>query len=128
MISKHSIVLKQYRNAKKMNLINILGDVVRSLEVEILDINKGQMLSGLTGDGKLRFPHTDLYETGDFQDAMFLNVSAKKYMINSSDFKTPELVAWQGKEIFDLNPEHLTIAQDLVEPKFFKVVHEQLNA
>jgi len=128
MISKRSVVLKQYRNSKKIDINQILGNVVRELETEILDINKGQMLLGLTGDGKLMAPHTDLFDTGAFQGDMFMNVSAKKYFINSSDSKTNELVEWQGKEIFDLNPEHLTIAQDLAEPKFFKVYHKALNA
>ena len=127
MISKDSVIKKQYRNAQKINYIKILGDVVRSLEPEILEINKGQMLLGLTGDGKLRKPHSDLFETGDFQSSMFLNVSTNKYFVSSTDSKTSMLVDWQGKEIFDLNPEHLTIAQDLVEPKYFKVLHKALN-
>lgn len=125
-ISDSSVMVKQYKNSLKINNKKLLADVVRSLEVEIVEINKGQMLIGQTGLGNIRAPNTDLFDTGAFQGAMFMNVSTK-YFIDSSDSKRDLLVDFQGKDIFDLNPEHLEMAQDLVTPKFNKEYHLALD-
>ena len=125
-ISKSSVMVKQFKNSKTIAYQKVLADTIRSLEVEIVDLNRGQMLIGLTGKGKIRKPNTDLFDTGDFQGAMFMNVATKVF-IDSTDFKRDLLVDYQGKDIFDLNPEHLAMAQDLVTPKYNKTIHTLLN-
>ena len=127
MISKNSIVRKQYKNSQKMNFNKVLSDVLRTNEKEIVEINQGQMLMGEKGLGKIHKPHDDLFETGDFQSAMFMNISSNNVFINSTDWKSELLVEAQGKDIFDLNPENMTIAWDLITPIYNKQIYILLN-
>ena len=85
-------------------------DVIKDNSKFILDENRSQLFDGLDKDGKEIIPEytpttvsikrekgqpTDrvtLRDTGDWQDAMFLEVKGNEILTDSSDWKTDELL------------------------------------
>ena len=85
-------------------------DVIKDNSKLILDENRSQLFDGLDKDGKEIVPEytpttvsikrekgqpTDrvtLRDTGDWQDAMFLEVKGNEILTDSSDWKTDELL------------------------------------
>lgn len=109
----------------------------------LVDLNRDQIRLGQDGDGDARdyspysvveetgqsyreykrdlatyfapFPRIDLYNTGSFQNKMFMKTTAATFQFWSRDTKTDEIVKWEGAQIFDLNPYRMSIAQSIVE-------------
>ncbi|PNX47942.1 MAG: hypothetical protein BV457_04745, partial [Thermoplasmata archaeon M9B1D] len=73
------------------------------------------------------FPRFDLYDTGSFQDKMFLTISANEVLISSRDSKTDDLVSRLGGEIFELNPNNLVFARQATTKTYNKFIHQAIN-
>lgn len=58
-----------------------------------------------TAKKKGRKKPIDLYDTGDFQREIFIDVREKTFVIDSADEKSGKLIAQFGGEIFGLNSE-----------------------
>ena len=85
-------------------------DVIKDNSKFILDENRSQLMDGLDKEGKEIIPeytpttvkikrekgqitdHVTLRDTGDWQDAMFLEVKGNEILTDSSDWKTDELL------------------------------------
>ena len=127
--------------------LDICGmDSMRDTQKEFLDYNKEQMLSGEGNDGQkmgeYAFPwyadtkfkmnpradgNVDLYLTGSFQAGMFMDISAKNYVIKSTDGKTAKLLGWYPNA-FGLNKENLDEYRNGVFfDAFMKRVRRQVN-
>ena len=146
MISPDSVIVKQFRNAEKINLSEFIKQIVSDNEQDITDIQRDQMRRGEAADGKIKpdYPpgylnlkqslpsyfgdgSPDLFLTGDFQKAMYIRFSGVKWEFDSKDSKTVKLLDKYGENIFELNPNSLQVAQEFVTPIFNKSIHEALN-
>jgi hypothetical protein len=97
-------------------------------------LQRDQMLSGLREDGKRIFniktgsdeyspryakfkgkkKPIDLHKTGDFSNALFMEVNDKTLLIDSKDEKSKKLQKRYGKEIFGLEDKRgSTFAEDV---------------
>ena len=118
--------LRKKSNAFVRDLdLNILL-AVEAVEEEIVDLNRGQMLSSTRSDGQAITPEyspayaarkgfsaPNLKLTGDFQSEMDLIVEGNEYIITSFDFKTPFLVDKYGAAIFGITVANQAKAQNL---------------
>ena len=145
MISKDSVILKQRRNIRRLNTDRITRQAVKANTDTIVQLNRDQMRGSMSGDGLLPeysqlslslkdfdnykgiFPRFDLYDTGSFQDKMFMSVQGNDWLISSRDSKTDDLVMRLGDEIFELNPNSLQVAQQVVTKDWNKLIHEAIN-
>jgi hypothetical protein len=69
----------------------------------------------------------DLYDTGAFQSRFNLRVEDGLYEINSSDDKTPKLVAKYGAKIFGLTDEGKVTAWKIIRPDFVQQLKTTLQ-
>lgn len=146
-ISPNSVVLKQYKNAKKIKPLKILEQVLSSkkLQSQIVSIQRLQVSKGEFGDGSspayepgyLDFketlptykanPRTDLFVTGSFEESKYFKLMGSEWEIDSRDSKTTKLLDRYGETIMELNPEHLKMAQIPVTRLYNKAFHNALN-
>ena len=144
-ISKSSVIVKQYKNSLYINQDKLLISIVKKNETEILDVHRDQLRRGEFGDGKspkypagylnekrqlssyFSDPNTDLFVTGSFQESEYFKFSGSNWEIDSRDEKTAKLVGQYGETIFDLNPNSLELAHDIVTPNYNKEYHILLN-
>ncbi len=144
-ISPDSVIMKQFKNSKKMSLDKLQADAVKDNEKELVQINRDQMRSGRMGNGflpdyspysqtlkdrsnyKATWPTMDLYKTGSFQKKMYMELTPKSVLFDSRDNKTNDLVRRFSDEIFELDVNSLRLAQEITTPTYNKFVHEKLN-
>jgi hypothetical protein len=146
MISKDSVIIRQYKNSQKIDRNKLLKQAIKKNEKELVDINRDQMRKGDSGEGKIKPDYSpwylnfkqglpsyfagdspDLFLTGSFQDTMFLDVKGDQAEFDSRDGKTTKLVDKYGETLFDLNPNSMELAQDIVTPEFNRLYHLALN-
>jgi len=144
-ISKDSVIMKQYKNAKRISLSKLQAQAVKDNEKELVQLNRDQMRSGRMGNGflpdyspysqtlkdrsnyKATWPTMDLYDTGSFQNKMYMELTPKSVLFDSRDSKTNDLLKRFSDEIFELDPSSLRLAQGITTPNYNKLVHEELN-
>jgi hypothetical protein len=145
-ISKDSIIVKQFNNAKRMNLDALKAQAVKVNEDTLVEINRQQMLGSRSGNGLLPeysplslelkdfsnykgiFPHFNLYSTGSFQDKMYSSIQGSKFIVSSRDSKTGKLVSMLGEEIFEFDKSSLEQVRMVVTIDYNKLVHDKLNS
>lgn len=117
------------------NIDSIISKSVEVHKTEIIDLNRNTQLfeEGSRADNVLLPKYAPitrslkqapipshgrytLYETGSFYSGFYMNINKDGYQINSKDSKTGELTDRLGKEIFGLNDENLSIANQLILP------------
>lgn len=115
-------------------LPDIIDESILFVENQLLDLNREQMkerqvdaldkqlpeysskwkaLKGLT--------YYNLFQTGNFQNKLFLNVNYPEYLIDSKDRKRDRVLSLpklQGREIFGIAPSNKTKAQELTSKAF----------
>jgi hypothetical protein len=144
-ISKDSIILKQSKNLKSMDKDAILKETINDNGKELTDVNRAQMRAGRMGNGylpdyspfsqtlkdksnyKASWPTMDLYDTGSFQDKMFLQTTSKSVLFDSKDSKRSDLLKRFTDEIFELDEPSIKQAQEIVTPKYFNSIHKAIN-
>lgn len=144
-ISPDSVVMKQFRNSKRLSISAIQSEAVKANEKELVQINRNQMRSGRMGNGNLpdyspysqilkdksnyvaKWPTMDLYDTGSFQNNMYMDLTPKSVLFDSRDSKTDDLLRRFTDEIFELDVKSLRLAQDITTPTYNKNVHKALN-
>ncbi len=107
------------RKLKKIvkDLPNLKEETLKRNESELLEIQALQHDDSVLSDGSrimpLYAPYTekkkgfatpDLYDTGDFREAFFLEVNKDHYEISSKDIKTGNLKAKYTDKIFNIAP------------------------
>jgi hypothetical protein len=145
-ISKDSVIMKQFNNFKRIKLDDVKREAVEVNDKELVEINRQQMQGSRQSDGLLPkysqislslkdfsdyrgiFPHFNLRDTGSFQDKMYGTVQGDNYIVSSRDSKTGSLVARLGQEIFEYDTSSLQQVQMLVTRDYVKLVHEKINA
>jgi hypothetical protein len=148
-ISKTSVVIKQLKNFGTLDVVRLLSDELKYSEDEIVELNREQMRSSESKEGLLpeysqpqmkdtanyrgKWPRFDLYDTGNFQNAMFMKIEGNRLTIDSSDSKTNTILDRLSKDmkdaenVFELNDENMSKAREVVTPGLFKRVHNELN-
>ena len=116
-----------------------LLQIIRKHAKAIVDLNREQMDQSLTATGrpigrykskayarKKGRDTVDLFDTGDFQNEMFL--ASKKFPLEifSDDPKTNALIAKYGKDIFGLTQENLLIASTEILKKDIAAYYKRL--
>lgn len=102
-----------------------------------LDLNRFQLIGGIDGDGKSLGEYSksnrkksgrrDLYDTGDFQGAMYLDTKQIPIFIESKDKKTPILKAVHGAAILKLTKENEKDFGNEVKKIYTTKVHEAIE-
>lgn len=142
-ISPDSVVLKQLKNFKSMDLNKIANLAVKANEKELIILQQDQMRRGENSEGdnpdytpyslglKMQSdtyfappPKMDFYNTGSFQDAMYMDDNGQ---FNSRDSKTAMLTQAYGDKILDPNKQTITIGQSLTTADYFKLVNQAMN-
>lgn len=113
------------RRFQKVDLTEIMGEVVMSNPDQILDLNKGQLESGVDKKGarlsKYRsnsyavlknnqnprpgFGNPDLKRTGAFHASFVVDVRGDDVVFSAGDSKAPALEAKYGSAIFGLTED-----------------------
>ena len=147
MISPSSVILKQYRNAQKINLEALLIDIAKKNEQLILDIHRDQLRRGEGGSGKMpkyfagylnykkSLPsyfgggNADWYISGQLQEQEFIRFDSKEYEISSKVSYLSDLLdnPRYGDDGLKLNPNSIELVQEKLTPIFNKELHQQLN-
>lgn len=141
-----SVILNQLANFANMDLDNIKIAAIKKSEKDILEIHRDQLRMGLGGKGDIKPKYrkaylnykqslpsyfagnkVDLYLTGDFQNSTKLYYAGNEVEITATDKKTYDLVDKYTDDIFELNKTSKEIVHDSTTPKYYKLVHEQLN-
>lgn len=141
-----SIVLKQLKILKSIDLDQVAIDTIKDHEKEIINLNRDQLRKGQKSDGDMpAYPglgylnykrslptyfagnKTDLYVTGDFQKEMRMRISGKEIEIYSSDWKETSLLERYGEEIFELNENFSAQSSDLTTPTFYNKIYAFLH-
>ena len=136
----HEIRLRSEAFVRIMDLH--IANSIKNVEPDLLKINKGQLLKSKDALGKpltnlktgsqylssayarrkgKRTPN--LYDTGQFQSEMFLEVDEKRWFIDSFDNKTKYLTENYGNNIFGISDKQR--AKQLTG-KSFKRLYERL--
>lgn len=137
--------MNQFNNFRKINLDNIKREAVKENDKELVQVNRDQMRSGRMGNGSLpdyspisqtlkdrgnykaTWPTMDLYDSGSFQNKMYMDLTPKSVVFDSRDSKTSDLLRRFTDEIFELDVKSLRLAQDIVTPDYNKLVHQSIN-
>jgi hypothetical protein len=121
-----SIKQAAQRSQQWVNNISVnVENAIKSVDNQIIDINREQLLLSRdsndrplihksTGSALLTPPYAeaqnkptpDLFVTGDFQGAMFLDVNLPNYLIGSDDEKTNILQDAYGKPLFGIQKKN----------------------
>lgn len=118
---------------KTLNIYDILDDVIKEEREFILNLNREQMLSGNDVNGPLtnqygyHNPTWDLYETGAFQSAMYIQDLGEYFEIDSKDEKTDMLVERLGEDIFGLSKSNTELLVEYLRPILAKRIKEHLK-
>jgi hypothetical protein len=142
-ISKDSVIIKQVKNFSKINLTEIGNKAVKANEKELIILQQDQMRRGENSEGMNPSytpyslglkqqsdtyfappPAMDFYNTGSFQDKMFID---KDGDFNSKDSKTSDLTSAYGDKILNPNKQTLEIGQSLTTADYFNLVHTAIN-
>ena len=142
-ISRDSVVLKQLKNRAKMRLPALANNAMKANESYLVEVQQDQMRDSRNAKGlnpvysplsqelksqsdtyRGQWPHMDFYDTGDFQDNMFLKNDGS---FDSTDWKTNTLIQDYGPEILQPDPSTLELGQSVVTEDYFKQVHKELN-
>lgn len=128
-----------------MNLNAIKAEAVNKNDKELVQVNRNQMRDGRMGNGvmpdyspysqtlkdrsnyRALWPRMDLFDEGDFQGKMFMELTSKSVLFDSRDSKTSDLVRRFSEEIFELDNKSTIEAQNIVTPDYNELVHENLN-
>jgi hypothetical protein len=146
-LSSTSTIIKSYNAARRMNIDNMkIGAVIPNSNL-IVGLNRKQIRSGKTASGapinpkysreynKMKLQMSsykapsmtpDLFVTGDFQNAMQMNLSSTKYTILSRDVKAGDLFK-RYKDIMGLDTENKMTARVKVTNLFLKNIHVYLG-
>lgn len=111
----------------------------------IIEKNQDQMLNGFRADDSYILPEytpytrekkeekgwdpdkVTLYDTGDFYNAMFADVSYFDIEIDSTDSKTEDLIEKYGEKIFGLSDESKEEYRDDAMPVLIEKIKEILK-
>lgn len=144
-ISPDSVIMKMFNNIKSINLDNIKKQAVTNKEKELVQNQRDQMRSGRMGNGflpdyspksqtlkdksnyKATWPTMDLYDSGSFQDKMYMETTNKNVLFDSRDSKTPDLLSRFSDEIFEPDSKTLMEHQADATPEYNKLVHQAIN-
>jgi hypothetical protein len=145
---KNSVVLKQLRNASKINKNALLKMSIEKHEKFILELNRSQMRSGLDSmaqyiqpdysvnylESKLKIDSykapvgvPDLFLSGGFQKSLILDIANVQYLIYSVAAVARSLELRYTEKIYGLMPVNLRKAQSKVTPDYNKLYHKELN-
>ena len=137
--------MKQFNNSKRLNTDALKAKAVKDNEKELVQNQRDQMRSGRMGNGflpdysplsqtlkdrssyKATWPTMDLYDSGSFQNKMYMELTAKSVLFDSRDSKTSDLVKRFSEEIFEPDKKTDQINQNEVTPDYNKLVHQNLN-
>ena len=127
--------------------LDIVGmDAMRDTQDDFLRLNKEQMLQGQDNEGNRIGEYefgwyadfksklnpaaggtVDLKVSGNFHDGMFMNITAKNYLVDSRDGKTMVLLSWYPKA-FGLSPDSkATYRSEYFFPAMMVRVRRQVN-
>lgn len=133
----HEIRVKSDRFIQSINVH--IAESINSVDKELIDMNKGQMLASLdsmdkplihksTNSKNLSLAYSlrtkkltpNLYLSGDFQDEMFLEVDENRntYFIDSMDWKNGILTENYGNNIFGVPVKKGDKAKQLTSKAF----------
>ena len=118
-------------------LPDIFSMIIRDNEKDIVELNREQLREGKRDDGtmlpdyspasvafygKIAGPMT-LLDTGDFQDAFYIDDSSTAFEIRSSDDKESMLVKEYGANIFGLaQSQRQYMAEEIIKPNLVKSI------
>ena len=122
---------------KAIAYAQLMKESIKEHEAEISDLNTEQMNQGVKGDGteigqyanlayKGRLKPVDLYDTGSFQDKVYVEIYDDVFEMNSSDSKTEKLINKYGEKILDLTDQNKSNTAELIKPTFIEKVRGQL--
>lgn len=123
------------RRFKRVDIKKAAVSIIADNKEDIVQFNRDQLMDGENKEGKKLkkyksnsyaarknkmnpspgFGNPDLYLTGNFQEAMKLNIqSSRTYDITSTDSKTPDLKKKYGADIFGLQPDSRKEIQETI--------------
>jgi hypothetical protein len=113
--------------------------IIRAHAKEIVDLNRGQFDDSITATGRPLGTYkseayarkkgrstVDLFDTGDFQDEMFLSSMKFPLKIFSDDEKTQMLMDKYGTDIFGLTPDNMLVASTEILKKDIAAYYRKL--
>lgn len=117
--------------------------ILKEVSPQMIDLNTGQLFSGVDSNGFLLKPYyrndkyaefkktlnskgvVDLKLTGDFYDGFFADVSKFPLIFGSNDEKSNELEKRYGKNIFGLNKRSLNeISKQTIQPEIIIAIRK----
>jgi hypothetical protein len=128
-------LIQQYQKAQKLTpekIVKDLFDFIKTIEKEILETNKKQLLRGKDTDNKPLISNKTgrgtysaytelitqgkkkegenytLFDTGDWQNNFFLDIDNERALFGSRDYKTASLILEFG-EVFGLTDNALKL-------------------
>ena len=141
--------MKQIKNFGTLDVVKLLSEELKYSEDEIVELNREQMRRSETKEGLMpkysqpslkdtssyrgKWPHFDLYDTGSFQNAMFMKIEGNKLTIDSSDSKTNKILdrlsfdMEDAENVFELNEANMDKAREVVTQGFLKRLHNAIN-
>ena len=133
----HEIRLRSNRFVANMN-VNIDQSIIH-VEHLLLDLNRDQMknkqidsrgnflpeyssrwksIKGLT--------YFNLFDTGDFQKKLFMNIKTPLFLISSSDWKLLKLLKRVGERMFGIAPTNQNRAKQLTGKSFARLYRREV--
>lgn len=145
MISKDSVVIRQLKNLRSLNIDDVKREAIESVKDDIVNNQRDQLRAGRMGNGvlpdysprsqtlkdrsnyKAKWPTMDLYNTGSFQEKMKMEVLKLSTLIDSTDSKTDDLVSRFSDQIFEPDKKTMKLNIYSVTPVFMKLVYQKMN-
>lgn len=127
------------KRLERFDLLEAITNGMEQYEEDLVDLNKDQMneqgvdskgnriepdyapstVAVKTAEGQT-FSHVTLRDTGSFQRSMYLFIQGDSFDFDSSDSKTPDLVAKYGDNIFGLTSESKREAFTMLIPSIVR--------
>lgn len=135
------------KNLKAINVNDAVEYTLINKSSELLHAQRLQMKQGLSSNGKPFInkntgtdeyaPSTakrkgkkkpiDLFDKGDFQKELFVDVRENTFVIDSADRKTDKLIKQFGGEILGLNEDSRKITKPSLQIELKRQVKSQMN-
>ena len=147
MIDKQHKIFEINRKLQRFDINKAAVIALNNNKEDAVNILRDQMRSGQDAEGLMDiyrdldyaeekrslasyfapYPHRDLYLTGRFQSLMFVEVNTSRYFFSSRDGKTTDIVNREGEQIFELNPDGLTMLQSIIEEDIGRQLKEIID-
>lgn len=142
-------VAEMLRRFEAIDLVELTADSMEANNEQVVDLNREQMEAGIYKEGSpiqpqysnftvqqkrfegKPFDRVTLRNTGEFRSKMYLVIRGNEFDVNSTDWKTPDLVAkYNGSgDIFGLTSENKRTAWlEILQPDVVRRIKTQTGA